>query len=281
MVIRPLAIVLALPLLAFPVACAAADPDRRPVAEEKTPRPAPPRTAAEFLDRAEAAMRQEPGWRFAVRGREDLSAAGQRTIATYKATADLTREPATFRSRGVITTEGRRRAEWIYLVKGVVYVKESGRGWRRLPAASAAARTKVEDPLRAVETFRSYARQAGGMLSVETEDGQVKLDLKVPRAPVARYGGKEFARAALREFAPTLRQLKGAGVNTARERIRLSGLSETLVLDARTYRIVRHWRAFGFSIPYGNGNIIYSQEVQEKTRAPFRGTITLPRGASA
>ncbi|GAB2860733.1 hypothetical protein GCM10027074_29810 [Streptomyces deserti] len=247
---------------------AAATAPSRPVAPA-----APPDTAEEFLARAEEAMAQEKGWTFAVEGREGLVLRGQANTATYTATVHRTTdEPWALHSTGTsVSGKGVARSEEVYVVDGTGYVKD-GTAWRHGPLTEPGIADKVEDPVAALDALRTYAD------AVRPVESAGRLELRVRTAPAAlpAVRGQGVVRKALRELAPTLEQLRAAGVTAPESRIRVERAEETVALDPATYRITSHTFRCAFLIPYGDRTIRYSQDVTQRTEGRFTGSIALP-----
>lgn len=182
----------------------------RPPAQSPQAAPAEPRTAAEFLARAEEAMTAEQGWTFAVQGREGLVLQGQENGATYTATVHRTTgDPWALHSTG--TSRGRNGAETeeIYVVDGTAYVKEGTAAWQHGPLTDPEFADEVEDPVAAIDAFREY----GDAVSVSQEaNGGVRLRVRTASAALTAVRDQGVVQKALRELAPTLEQLRAAGV---------------------------------------------------------------------
>ena len=82
----------------------------------------------------------------------------------------------------------------------------------------------------------------------------------------------------MRELEPALKQLRAAGVAAPESGITVERAEESLVLDPVTYRITSDVFRCAIRIPYGGQSIRYSQEVTERTKGTFTGTIALPPG---
>ncbi|WP_309484430.1 DUF6612 family protein [Streptomyces himalayensis] len=239
----------------------------------------PPETPEEFLDRAEEAMAAEKGWTFAVRGRERLVLQGQTNGASYESTVRLTQDPKAFHSTGATTSsKGVRKAEEIFVVDGTGYVKEGTGAWKQEPASEPEMKNKVEDPLSAIEEFRSYVTESGGDVTLTRQGGQVRLQVSVSSRKLPQVRERAYVEKAMRELNPTLKQLQNAGVSATEDQLTLSSLKETMILDADSYRITSHRFQFGFLIPYGAQNITFAQDVSESNKGVFEGSIELPAG---
>ncbi|KUO03474.1 hypothetical protein [Streptomyces caeruleatus] len=286
---RPLAAT-ALLLAAVLTACADPADDGRPVdsarptapgpqaapAEPAEPDPEPePRTAAEFLARAEKAMAARKGWTFAVKGREGLVLQGQENAATYTATVRRTTDdPWALHSTGSTLSKGVSKPEEIYVADGTAYVKKGTADWEHGPLTDPEFAGKVEDPLAALDAFRGY----GADVTLATPADRVELRVRATTAALPGVRDEAVVRKALRELAPTLRQLRAAGVAAPESGITVEGVEETLVLDPSTYRITAHTFTCRFRIPYDGQHIRYEQEVTERTVGPYDGTVALPEG---
>ncbi|WP_146075272.1 hypothetical protein [Streptomyces sp. Ru71] len=55
-------------------------------------------------------------------------------------------------------------------------------------------------------------------------------------------------------------------------------VEEVLTLDPTTYRLTSHRFRCAFVIPSSAGSLRYGQEVTERTKGVFPGTISLPAG---
>ncbi|GHG89716.1 hypothetical protein GCM10018780_09230 [Streptomyces lanatus] len=236
-----------------------------------------PRTAADFLARAEEAMAGRKGWTFTVRGREGLVLQGQENAATYTATVRRTTGEAwALHSTGATVSKGVRKPEEIYVAEGTAYVKKGTAGWEHGPLSDPEFANKVEDPLAALDAFRAY----GNEVTVSTAEGHVELRLRIPSARLSDSRHEPALAKAAREFRPTLDQLRDAGIGASERDIMLNRLEEVLVLDATTFRVTSHRFTFGFLIPYQGQRITYSQEVSEENRGVFEGTIAPPAGVT-
>lgn len=236
-----------------------------------------PRTAAEFLARAEEAMAAEKGWTFAVEGREGLLLQGQENAATYTATVRRTTGGSwALHSTGSSRSgKGVTEAEEIYVVDGDVHVKEGTAAWRHGPLSGPEFADKVEDPMAAIDAFRAY----GDAVALSREaNGPVRLRVRTASAALTAVREQGVVRKALRELAPALEQLRAAGVTAPESRIRVERIEETVVLDPSTYRITAHTFRCAFLIPYGGQDIRYDQEVTERTEGTYEGVIALPGG---
>ncbi|POX45628.1 hypothetical protein [Streptomyces sp. Ru72] len=244
--------------------------------------PAEPRTPEEFLARARKAMSAEHGWTFAVKGNEGLVVQGRQNTATYTATVRRTQQPEALHSTGTTYTKGTAKPEEVYLVGGTGYVRKGGSGaqWKSGPLSDPEIADVVEDPIAALEAFRTYAREekTGGGVSVDTPAGRAELRVTVPTATLPTVRQRAVVKNAVRELTPTLRQLRAAGVAAPESRIKVEHVEEDLTLDSTTYRITSHRFRCTFLIPYGAQSIRYTQDVTERTEGVFRGVIELPAG---
>ncbi|WP_232789685.1 hypothetical protein [Streptomyces jeddahensis] len=226
-------------------------------------------------------MAAEKGWTFAVRGQESLVLQGQASGASYASTVRRTLAPDAFQSTGTITTsKGVRKPEEIFVLDGTGYVKEGTAGWKEQPASDPDMQNKVEDPMAAIEEFRSYVKESGGDVTLTRKGGEVRLQVSVSSRKLPQVRDRAYVKAAVRELNPTLKQLRSAGVSATEDQLTLSSLKQTLVVDADTYRITSHRFQFGFLIPYGGQNITYRQDVREENKGVFEGSIELPTGLS-
>ncbi|MFF3329250.1 hypothetical protein ACFYWX_06740 [Streptomyces sp. NPDC002888] len=261
---------------------AAAAPVGSTAAKASTRPGAAPRTAADFLARAERATAGEKGWTFAVRGREALLAQGQENAATYAATVHrTTRSPWALHSTGTTHREGTDSPEEIYVVDGTAYVKEGGTGtWRHGPLTDPEYANKVEDPVAVLDAFRTYTGDdtPGGGVSLVTSGGGVELRVRTAKAALPAVRERGVVRRAVRELAPTLKQLRANGVAAPDARITVESAEESLVLDPSTYRITSHTFRCVFLVPYGGGGIRYSQEVTERNQGAYAGGVALLDG---
>ncbi|MFE0249762.1 hypothetical protein [Streptomyces sp. NPDC059010] len=261
-----------------------ADPARRAAAESATEtsaapsaEPVKPTTAADHLALAEKVMATQKGWRFAVRGSENLVLQGRTSGATYSATVRRTTgEPWALHSSGSIrSSKGVTRSEAVYVVDGVGYVKEGDAGWRHGPLSDPEIAAKVEDPMAALDTFGDY----GDAVSLTTSGPRTELRVRTASAALPAVRDQGVVRKALREFTPTLKQLRAAGVSAPESAITVERAEESLVLDSSTYRVLSHTFRCVLRIPSGTGSIRYGQEVTERTSGPYTGAVVLPEGA--
>ncbi|WP_406255890.1 hypothetical protein [Streptomyces nigra] len=255
-----------------------AQPTAQPTAQRTQAAPAeaePPRTAAEFLARAEEAMGGQQGWTFAVRGREGLVLPGQESAATYTATVRRTTgDRWALHSTGATSSKGVSKPEEIYVADGTAYVKTGTEAWEEGPVTDPEFADRVEDPLAALDAFRRY----GDEVTLATPDGRVELRARTTSATLTGVRDRGVVRKALRELAPTLNQLRAAGVAAPESEISVGAVEETLVLDAATYRITGHTFKCTFLIPYDGQRIRYEQDVTERTSGTYNGTVSLPEG---
>ncbi|MBX9397091.1 hypothetical protein K4749_26715 [Streptomyces sp. TRM72054] len=266
--------------------CSDSTDEGKPVESEQptaqSPQAAPaepkPRTAAEFLARAEEAMAGQKGWTFAVKGREGLLLQGQENAATYTATVRRTTgDPWALHSTGTTLSKGVSKPEEIYVADGTAYVKKGTAAWEHGPVTDPEFANKVEDPLAALDAFRGYGDEVTAARP-DGPDGQVELRVRTTTAPLTDVRNQAVVQRALRELAPTLRQLRAAGVAAPESEIAVEGVEESLVLDASTYRLTAHTFKCTFLIPYNGQRIRYDQEVTERTSGTYDGTVALPEG---
>ncbi|MFI6013522.1 hypothetical protein ACIBAG_32770 [Streptomyces sp. NPDC051243] len=277
---------LAVLLAAALTGCAESTDEGKPVdsaqPSSQSPQAAPavpePRTATEFLARAEEAMDGQKGWTFAVTGREGLVMQGQENAATYTATVRRTTDdPWALHSTGTIVSKGVSKPEEIYVADGTAHVKKGTAPWQHGPLDDPEFADKVEDPLAALDAFRGY----GDDVTLATpEDGRVELRVRTTTAPLTGVRDQAVVQKALRELAPTLRQLRAAGVAAPESGIAVDGVEESLVLDTSTYRVTAHTFTCTFLIPYDGQRIRYEQEVTERTTGTYDGTVEPPDGIS-
>ncbi|MGI5377750.1 hypothetical protein ACQEV2_26595 [Streptomyces sp. CA-251387] len=280
-----LAATTALLLSAALTGCAAddappAEPSRRAAAPApvESPSAPAPETSAEFLALAEEAMAAEKGWRFTVRGSEDLTLQGQTSGATYSATVHRT-TGATWALHSVGSSrsnKGVTKSETVYAVDGVGYVKDGDAAWRHGPLADSEIASKVEDPMAALDTFEDY----GDAVSVTASDRSVELRVRTTSAALPAVRDQGVVRKALRELAPTLEQLRAAGVTAPESGITVERAEESLVLNPSTYQVTSHTFRCVLRIPYGTQGIRYAQEVTERASGPYEGTVVLPQEAA-
>ncbi|MFE6176480.1 hypothetical protein [Streptomyces sp. NPDC056464] len=234
-----------------------------------------PRTTTEFLARAEEAMAGHKGWTFTVKGREGLVLRGQENAATYTATVRRTTGDAwALHSTGSTLSKGVSKPEEIYVADGTAYVKKGTAAWEHGPVTDPEFADRVEDPLAALHAFSGY----GDEVTLARPDGRVELRARTTTAPLTGVRDRDVVQKALRELAPTLRQLRTAGVSAPENEIAVEGVEETLVLDAATYRVTTHTFKCTFLIPYDGQRIRYEQELSERTVGTYDGTVTLPKG---
>ncbi|MFD7403960.1 hypothetical protein ACFV7R_15070 [Streptomyces sp. NPDC059866] len=253
------------------------EPSRRAAAPAKT-EPAPaPETPAEFLALAEEAMAAEEGWRFTVRGSEELVLQGQQSGATYSAQVHRTTgDPWALHSVGSSrSSKGVTKSEEIYVVDGIGYVKEGDAAWRHGPVSDPEIAGRVEDPVAALDAFEDY----GDAVSLTASDQRIELRVRTTSAaPLPAVRDQGVVRKALRELAPTLEQLRAAGVTAPESGITVERAEEKLVLNSSTYQVTSHTFRCVFRIPYGTGSIRYAQDVTERTSGPYEGAVVLPEG---
>lgn len=257
-----------------------AEPSRQaaaPAATESPSAPAP-ETSAEFLALAEEAMAAEKGWRFTVKGNEDLTLQGQTSGATYAATVHRTTGASwALHSVGSSrSSKGVTKSETVYVVDGVGYVKDGDAAWRHGPLTDPEIESKVEDPMAALDAFEDY----GDAISLTASDRSVELRVRTTSAALPAVRDQGVVRKALRELAPTLKQLRAAGVTAPESGITVERAEETLVLDPSTYQVTSHTFRCVLRIPYGTQGIRYAQEVTERTSAPYEGAVVLPEEAA-
>lgn len=275
--------VVAVLLAAALTGCAGAADEGKPVASAqpsaRSPQTAPaeaePRTVAEFLARAEEAMAGQKGWTFAVTGREGLVLSGQDSSATYSATVRRsTGEAWALHSTGATVSKGVSKPEEIYVADGTAYVKKGAAGWEHGPVTDPEFADMVEDPIAALDVFRDY----GDEVTLAEPDGRVELRARAASGPLTGVRDKAVVQKALRELAPTLRQLRAAGVTTPVNAIAVGGVEETLVLDPSTYRVTAHTFKCTFLIPYDGQRIRYEQDVTERTSGTYDEVVAVPEG---
>ncbi|MFI7411296.1 hypothetical protein ACIBU0_21785 [Streptomyces sp. NPDC049627] len=281
----PLTATAALLLSAALTGCAA---DDAPPAEPSRPAAAPapvdsssapaPETSADFLALAEKAMAAQKGWRFTVKGSEGLVLQGRTSGATYSATVHRTTGASwALHSVGSIrSSKGTTRSEAVYVVDGVGYVKDGDAAWRHGPLTDPEIADKVEDPMAALDAFADY----GDAVTLTASDRSVELRVRTTSAALPAVRDQGVVRKALRELAPTLEQLRAAGVTAPESGITVERAEETLVLNPSTYRITSHTFRCVLRIPYGTQGIRYAQEVTERTAGPYTGAVALPEGAA-
>ncbi|WP_158751584.1 hypothetical protein [Streptomyces bicolor] len=280
---RPAA-ALAVLLAAVLTGCSDLTDEGKPVESEqptaRTSQAAPaqpePRTATEFLARAERTMAGQKAWTFAVKGREGLVLRGEENTATYTATVRRTTgDPWALHSTGTTVSKGVSKPEEIYVADGTAHVKKGTADWEQGPLTDPDFADKVEDPLTALDAFRAYGDD---VTLLTPEDGQVELRVRTTTAPLTGVRDQAVVQEALRELAPTLRQLRAAGVAAPESGITVAGVEESLVLDASTYRITAHTFECTFLIPYDGQRIRYEQEVTERTSGTYEGAVAPPKG---
>ncbi|MGW5472151.1 hypothetical protein [Streptomyces chartreusis] len=237
--------------------------------------PEQPRTAAEFLARAEEAMAGQKGWTFAVKGREGLVLSGQESSATYSATVRRsTGEAWALHSTGATVSKGVSKSEEIYVAGGTAHVKKGAAGWEHGPVTDPEFADKVEDPIASLDAFRDH----GDEVTLAEPDGRVELRARAASGPLTGVRDEAVVQKALRELAPTLRQLRAAGVTTPESAIVVGGVEETFVLDPSTYRVTAHTFKCTFLIPYDGQRIRYEQDVTERTSGTYDEVVAVPEG---
>ncbi|GAB3003020.1 hypothetical protein GCM10023080_080890 [Streptomyces pseudoechinosporeus] len=251
----------------------------QPAAQKEQAAPAEPRprTAAEFLARAEEAMAAEPGWTFEVKGREGLFLQGRENAATYTATVHRTTgEQWALHSTGTSrTSKGVTKPEEIYVVDGTAHAKEGTAAWQHGPLTDPEFADKVEDPIAALDAFRDY----GDAVSLaQRSDGRVELRVRTASTALSAVRGQDVVQKALRELEPTLKQLRAAGVTAPESEITVERVEESVVLDASTYQVTAHTFRCTFLVPYGGQDIRYDQEVAERTAGTYNEGVALPAG---
>lgn len=285
---RRLAATTAILVSAVLVGCSAADvppsepshQDAAPTGVEPAPtraEPAPtPETVAEFLTRAKEAMAAEEGWRFTVRGSEELVLQGQKSGAAYSADVyRTTGDPWALHSTGSSrSSKGVTTSEEIYVVDGVGYVKESDAAWRHGPLSDPEIADKVEDPVAALDAFEDY----GDAVSLTASDRRIELRVRTASGALTAVRDQGVVRKALRELAPTLEQLRAAGVTAPESGITVERAEESLVLDSSTYQVTSHTFRCVLRIPYEGRTIRYGQDVTERTSGPYEEAVVLPDG---
>ncbi|MFF3463826.1 hypothetical protein [Streptomyces sp. NPDC002619] len=250
-----------------------------PSAENK--RAPEPKTAAQFVARAQHGMRGEKGWTFAVSGSESVAMRGQApSSATYAATVHRTTAPEALQQTGTITTsKGERKPELVYVVGGTGYVKEGADAWKKGPLTDTGIADDVEDPLAELHDFAAYAKSAK-VSRAGAGDGRVRLQVTASGWQLSAARTRPALKRAVREAEPTLAQLRRAGVTATDGQITLRSFTETWDLDAvHGYRVAAHRYAFTFLVPFQGGDITMSQEVRADNRGVFTGSVELPDGA--
>lgn len=242
-----------------------------------SPSAARPTTPADVLERSQEAMAAGNGWTFAVRGEESLTMPGRTSRATYRATVHRTNRPEALRSTGTVVSKGASRREDIVVLDGTGHVREGGPGatWTSGPVSDPDIARKVEDPVAALDTFRTYVRDGAQVRLRQTGD-EMTLRVRLSSGALSDRRDQPALEKAAREFRPTLDQLRAAGITASEEQIALRDFDEVLILDAATFRLRSHRLAFGFLVPYQGRRIAYSQEVREESRGAFGGTVELP-----
>lgn len=277
-------VVLALALSVTLCGCTAQDEPAKPsepatadAGPKKTPAPEP-ETAADFLALAHEAMAKEPGWTFAVTGREGVMVQGsQEKAASYKATVEQSRRPEALHSKGTSISKGSSESEEIYLIGDTAYLKEGDADWKKKPGADPRIQNKVENPLSALARFDAYLSASKDDVTVTTGDaGTVTLEVGFGEKKLTDVQDRDFVQRAMREFEPTAKQLREAGVGVEDSQLTFSHLKETLVLDSATYRIESHRFAFQIQVPNNGRDIYYGQDVREKNKGVFDGEIKPP-----
>ncbi|MFF8838837.1 hypothetical protein [Streptomyces sp. NPDC015130] len=237
--------------------------------------------AAELLARAEAAMGAEAGWTFTVTGKESLTQSGapegQGSKASYSARVDRTAGPEALHQAGTVTGKNGSRPEEVVTVGGTGYVREGAPGtpWTTGPLTDPEIAAKVEDPLDVLASFADHAER-GERIEVVRSGGEIRLRMRVPSATLAEREERPAVARAAREFLPTLKQLRKAGVTASEKKIVLTGLEESLVLDARTHRMTSYRSSFGFAVPHEGRQLRYAQTLGADTRGIFTGRIEAP-----
>jgi hypothetical protein len=257
------------------VAAATAAPTPTPTS---TPT-AEPTTPGEFLDSARKAMAGQPGWTFAVDGKEDLTAQGRTSSASYRATVQFTERPAALHASGVSVSNGKDRSEEIFVTGTTVHLKEAGRPWQHGPVSDPGMQAKVEDPRADLEAFGAYLRDPEGGVTLTRSQGRVELRVRVSSTKVPQLRDRTLRQKVTAELDSTVTQLEKAGVPVDPRRLTVAGLQETLALDPVTHRIVSHRFRLRVLIPYGQQVITYAQDVREDARGVFGGDIRLPADA--
>jgi hypothetical protein len=239
--------------------------------------PAPePETPADFLALAEKAMAKEPGWTFAVTGKEGVTMQGQENTASFEATVEQSRRPEALHSKGRSISKGSTESEEIYLVGDAAYLKEGDAGWKKKPGADPEIQNKVENPLAALARFDAYLKASKDDVTVTKGAGKVTLQVGFGEKKLTDVQDRDFVKRAMREFEPTAKQLREAGVGVEDSQLSFSHLKETLVLDSATYRIESHRFKFQIHVPNNGRDIFYGQDVREENKGPFDGEIKPP-----
>ncbi|GAB3002934.1 hypothetical protein GCM10023080_080760 [Streptomyces pseudoechinosporeus] len=224
-------------------------------------------------------MAGQKGWTFAVKGREGLVLRGEENAATYTATVHRTTGDLwALHSTGTTLSKGVSKPEEIYIAEGTAYVKKGTAAWEHGPLTDPEFADKVEDPLAALEAFRGYGDEVTLTASEDGPDGRAELRVRTAAGSLTGVRDQGVVQKALRELAPTLRQLRAAGVAAPESEIAVERVEESLVLDASTYRVTVHTFKCTFLIPYDGQRIRYDQEVTERTSGTCKGTVVLPKG---
>lgn len=211
-----------------------------------------------------------------ARRSEELVLQGRSTRATYVARVDRTTgEPWALHSVGSSrSSKGVTESEELYVVEGVGYVKEGDAAWRHGPLTDPEFADKVEDPVAALDAFQGY----GDAVALTASGGRIELRARTASATLPAVRDQGVVGKALRELAPTLKQLRAAGVPARESGITVERAEETLVLNSSTYEVTAHTFRCVLRIPYGTGSIRYGQEVTERTTGPYTGAVALPAG---
>ncbi len=249
-----------------------------PDEEHARPTAPDPETPADFLGLAEKAMANEPGWTFAVTGKEGLMLQGEGNNASFQGTVELTRKPKALHSKGSTLAKGSTKPDELYVLDGTAYIKEGDGAWKKKPASDPQIQNKVEDPLTALVRFGAYLKASKDDVTVTKGAGTVTLQVGVDKTKLADVRDRGFVQKAMQEFGPTAKQLRKAGVAVEDSQLSLSSLKETLVLDSATYRVARHRFRFQLRVPYQGKVIFYGQDVREENKGTFDGEVKLPAG---
>jgi hypothetical protein len=237
-----------------------------------------PQTPADFLALARKAMAKEPGWTFAVTGKEGVTLQGQGSNASFRGTLQHTRKPQALHSKGATLAKGTTKSEEIYVLDGTAYLKEGNGAWKKKPASDPEIRNKVEDPLTALDRFGAYLKASEDDVTVTKGAGIVTLQVGVDTTKLTDVRDRGFVQKAMQEFDSTAKQLRKAGVAVQDSRLSFSSLKETLVLDSATYRVESHRFRFQLRVPYQGKDIFYGQDVREENKGAFDREVKLPAG---
>lgn len=266
--------------------CGAPDGTAKPAGKSATPAAKhaqstatpDPQTPADFLALAQKAMAKEPGWTFAVTGKEGVAMQGQGSNASFQGTLQHTRKPQALHSKGDTLAKGTTKSEEIYVLDGTAYLKEGDGAWKKEPASDPQIQNKLEDPLTALDRFGVYLKASKDDVTVTKGAGTVTLQVGVDKTKLTDVRDRGFVQKAMQEFDSTAKQLRKAGVAVQDSRLSFSSLKETLVLDSATYRVESHRFRFQLRVPYQGKDIFYGQDVREETKGVYDGNVRLPAG---